>query len=159
MLRIVPAYIQHKSSKAQKLNKRNWNTSHIFLIQIFLIHLQERALHYVDGVDGDVEIADGIKLVETEKPESNGRSLNDVQLPADAEEREAEIDSLLVDRVARFLGSHTLQFKVTKDSINDMQRSLEEGKSSHFLSIFMKKILPNKLSNVTLTARKMKMLL
>lgn len=118
--------------------------------------MQERALHYVDGVDGDVEIADGIKLVETEKPESNGRSLNDVQLPADAEEREAEIDSLLVDRVARFLGSHTLQFKVTKDSINDMQRSLEEGKSSHFLSIFMKKILPNKLSNVTLTARKMK---
>jgi len=31
-----------------------------------------------------------------------------------------------VERVARFFGTHTLQFKVPKDSIQDMQRALEE---------------------------------
>lgn len=55
--------------------------------------------------------------------------MNDVQLSDDEETREQEVDSLLVDGVARFLGSHTLQFKVPKDSIKDVQRSLEEGKS------------------------------
>jgi Protein of unknown function (DUF1676) len=64
--------------------------------------------------------------VQTEET-SQGRSLNDIQLSDDEETREGEVDSLLVDRVARFLGSHTLQFKVPKDSIKDVQRSLEEG--------------------------------
>ena len=81
----------------------------------------------VDTTEGDFEISEGIKLVQTEET-SQGRSLNDVELSDDEETREGEVDSLLVDRVARFLGSHTLQFKVPKDSIKDVQRSLEEGK-------------------------------
>lgn len=56
-----------------------------------------------------------------------GRSLSDVELPENVEARESQVDSLLADRVARFLGTHTLQFKVPKDSIEEMQRSLEEG--------------------------------
>lgn len=90
--------------------------------------LQERALQLVDKTEGDFEISEGINLVQTEE-QSQGRSLNDVQLSDDEETREQEVDSLLVDGVARFLGSHTLQFKVPKDSIKDVQRSLEEGKS------------------------------
>lgn len=58
---------------------------------------------------------------------NQGRSINDVSLPAEPEARELEVDSLLVDRVARFLATHTLQFKVPKDSIEDLQSSLEEG--------------------------------
>lgn len=88
--------------------------------------MQERALHYVDQSEGDIEVAEGIKLVQTEQP-AQGRSLNEISLPTETEARENEVDSLLADRVARFLGSHTLQFKVPKDSIQDMQRSLEEG--------------------------------
>jgi pantothenate kinase len=91
------------------------------------LNLQERALHYMDAAQGDIEVVEGINLVQTEAQPTGGRSLNDVDLPVDVEEREAEIDSLLVDRVARFLQSHTLQFKVSKDSIQDMQRSLDEG--------------------------------
>ncbi|XP_065088814.1 uncharacterized protein Osi9 [Ochlerotatus camptorhynchus] len=90
--------------------------------------VKERALQYVEGVQGDIEITEGIKLVETEKPQAQGRSLNEIDLPAEPEARESEIDSLLVDRAARFLGSHTLQFKVPKDSIEDMQRSLDEAR-------------------------------
>lgn len=58
---------------------------------------------------------------------SGGRSLSDVELPENVDAREGQVDSLLADRIARFLGTHTLQFKVPKDSIEDMQRSLEEG--------------------------------
>lgn len=57
-----------------------------------------------------------------------GRSLSNVDLSENVEARETQVDSLLADRVARFLGTHTLQFKVPKDSIEDMQRSLEEGR-------------------------------
>jgi hypothetical protein len=89
--------------------------------------LKERALHYVDQTNGDVQLADGVQLIETEQP-TQGRSMSEINLPVEPEARENEVDSLLVDRVARFLGSHTLQFKIPKDSIQDMQRSLEEAR-------------------------------
>jgi len=72
-----------------------------------------------------VRLTEGIALVKTDDIPV-GRSLNDVALPEEAEARESEVDSLLVERVARFFGTHTLQFKVPKDSIQDMQRALEE---------------------------------
>lgn len=83
----------------------------------------------MDETEGDFTITEGINLVQTEE-QSQARSLDDVQLSDDEETREQEVDSLLVDRVSRFLGSHTLQFKIPKDSIKDVQRSLEEGNRS-----------------------------
>lgn len=93
--------------------------------EIFFI-TQERALHYIEQNNGDIEITDGIRLVQTEQV-ATGRALSENELSVDEDTRESEIDSLIVDRIARFLGSHTLQFKVPKESIHDMQRSLEEG--------------------------------
>ncbi|XP_052843827.1 uncharacterized protein LOC128257061 [Drosophila gunungcola] len=89
--------------------------------------MKERALHYFDTENGDVRLTEGIALVKTDEIPV-GRSLNDMQLPEEVEAREAEVDSLLVERVARFFGTHTLQFKVPKDSIQDMQRALEESR-------------------------------
>lgn len=66
-------------------------------------------------------------MVKAEGAVATGRSFTENELPVEPEQREAEIDSLIVDRVARFLSSHTLQFRLPKDSIRDMQRSLEEG--------------------------------
>lgn len=83
-------------------------------------------------MDGDINVSEGITLVQTEPLQvKGGRSLSDVELPENVEARESQVDSLLTDRVARFLGTHTLQFKVPKDSIEDMQRSLEEGEFRH----------------------------
>lgn len=48
-------------------------------------------------------------------------------LPADQEEKDSQVESLLVDRVARFLSSHTLQLKVPEESISEMKKSLDEG--------------------------------
>lgn len=96
-------------------------------MQSLIFVFQERALHYVDNVNGDVKIGEGISIIQTEPIPDGGRSLNDINLSENGEAREGQVDSLLADRVARFLGSHTLQFKVPKDSIEDMQRSLDEG--------------------------------
>lgn len=84
-------------------------------------------MHYVNDVNGDIQIGEGITLVQTEQAPTGGRQLSDIELSENVEARESQIDSLLADRVARFLGTHTLQFKVPKDSIEEMQRSLEEG--------------------------------
>lgn len=84
-------------------------------------------MHYVDAPLGDVKIGEGITLLQTEAVQQ-GRSISEINLPDESEARENEVDTLLVDRLARFLGSHTLQFKVPKDAIEDMQRSMDEGK-------------------------------
>ncbi|XP_013100096.1 uncharacterized protein LOC106082251 [Stomoxys calcitrans] len=89
--------------------------------------LKERALHYFDTENGDVKLTEGIALVKTDDIPV-GRSLNEISLPEENEARENEVDSLLVERIARFFGTHTLQFKVPKDSIQDMQRALEESR-------------------------------
>lgn len=83
----------------------------------------------MDAPVGDLKIGDGITLLQTEAAPLHeaGRSLKDIKLPVESEARELEVDTLLVDRLARFLGTHTLQFKVPRDAIEDMQRSLEEG--------------------------------
>lgn len=95
----------------------------------FRIKFQERALRFVDGINGDYEVSEGISLVQS--PESSrqqgARALKDESLSAEPAVRENQIEGLLVDRVARFLEGHTLQFKVPKDSIDEMKRSMEEG--------------------------------
>lgn len=94
-----------------------------------LLCAKERALHYVDNANGDIQVGEGITLVETEpNTAQGGRQLSEMNLPSNSEARESQIDSLLAERVARFLGTHTLQFKVPKDSIEEMQRSLEEAR-------------------------------
>lgn len=85
-------------------------------------------------MNGDVKIGEGISIIQTEPIPEGGRSLNDINLSENGEAREGQVDSLLADRIARFLGTHTLQFKVPKDSIEDMQRSLDEGNLSNFVS-------------------------
>lgn len=42
-------------------------------------------------------------------------------------ERENVVDNLLVDRLARFLGTYTIQFRVPKTTLDDVKQSVEEG--------------------------------
>lgn len=106
--------------------------------------LKMRALQYVDHAlrkPENIEVADGVVLVKSEPVESsrglNGRSLSESELdesPVSNEvEKDAQVENLLLDRVARFLESHTLQLKVPESSISDMRRSLDEGKPTSFI--------------------------
>jgi hypothetical protein len=102
--------------------------------------LKMRALTFVDRAlrrPGDLELVDGVSLVRTQdgldvSREMNGRALSeaelDASLPKNTEEREAEVETLLVDRVAKFLQSHTLQLKVPDSAISEVRKTLDEGK-------------------------------
>jgi hypothetical protein len=108
--------------------------------------LKMRALTFVDRAlrkPGDLELVDGVSLVRTQdgvdfSRELNGRTLSeaelDASLPKNADERDAQVETLLVDRVAKFLQSHTLQLKVPDSTISEVRRTLDEGKC--FISSF-----------------------
>lgn len=93
-------------------------------------HPQERALRFVDNLNGDVEVSEGISLVAapTSSRQAGARSLEE-PLSEDATVRENQVEGRLVDRMARFLEEHTLTFKIPKDSIDEMKRSMDEGKN------------------------------
>jgi hypothetical protein len=111
--------------------------------------LKMRALTLVDRAlrrPGDLELVDGVSLVRTQdgvdvSREMNGRSLSeaelDASLPKNAEERDAQVETLLVERVARFLQSHTLQLKVPDSAISEVRKTLDEGKYFRFLTSFL----------------------
>lgn len=105
--------------------------------------LKMRALQYVDRAlrkSDSIDVLDGVSLVKSESVESsrglNGRSLSeselDDSLAKDDDEKDTQVENLLLDRVARFLESHTLQLKVPESSISSMRRSLDEGKNARF---------------------------
>ena len=99
--------------------------------------LKMRALTFVDRAlrkPGGVELYDGVSLISSQDEYSrglNGRALSeaelDASLPKNAEEKDAQVENLLVDRVAKFLQTHTLQFKVPDSAITEVQKTLEEG--------------------------------
>nr|CAD7588427.1 unnamed protein product [Timema genevievae] len=103
--------------------------------------LKMRALTFVDRAlrrSDALEILDGVSLVQAQgkgedvSREVNGRALSeaelDASLPKDVEERDAQVETLLVDRVARFLQSHTLQLKVPDSAITEVRKSLDEAR-------------------------------
>jgi hypothetical protein len=106
--------------------------------------LKMRALTFVDRAlrrPGDVELLDGVSLVRAQdgldvSRELNGRALSeaelDASLPKNADEKDAQVETLLVDRVAKFLQSHTLQLKVPDSAISEVKKTLDEGKSNPF---------------------------
>ncbi|XP_071441026.1 uncharacterized protein [Hetaerina americana] len=105
----------------------------------FLYCLKMRALTFVDGAlraPGDMSLSEGVTLVRSGADEGGraayGRALTEEELeaslPRGQDERDSTVESLLVDRVARFLKSHTLQLKFPDSSISELRQSVEEGR-------------------------------
>ncbi|XP_046668582.1 uncharacterized protein LOC124359683 [Homalodisca vitripennis] len=128
-----------------------------------LLCIKMRALTFVDRAlrrPEDISLVDGVKLVRTDtgdvSRELNGRALSeaelDASLPKDAEDRDAQVETMLVDRVARFLESHTLQLKVPDSSISDIRKSLDEarGKKKKAAKILLPLLLLLKLKAAAL---------
>lgn len=106
--------------------------------EIFLC-MKMRALTFVDRAlrKPEISILEGVSLVKNENDQESVRSLGaralseselDNTLPQNEEEKDSQVENLLVDRVARFLSSHTLQVKVPDSSISEMRRSLDEAR-------------------------------
>lgn len=100
-------------------------------LKIKALKLADRALKI-----NTLPIFDGLNVVRNE--EADARSMNAVDfdenaLPVNAEEKESALDNLLVDRVARFLKTHSLQFSLPT-MLGIPEDSTQEG------NIFKKKV-------------------
>ncbi|XP_063389516.1 uncharacterized protein LOC134675231 [Cydia fagiglandana] len=89
--------------------------------------LKERALKYVENLATarEVNIADGISLLGSGSPRS-ARSFE--PLPEDPAARENQVETRLLDAAADFLENHVIQLRMPKSTVEDVKRSLEEGR-------------------------------
>ncbi|XP_072935275.1 uncharacterized protein [Epargyreus clarus] len=89
--------------------------------------IKERALRYAENVAAarEINITDGITLLGTGSSRSS-RSLE--PLSEEPRARESQVETRLVDAAADILDSHVIQFRVPKSTVEDMKRSLEEGR-------------------------------
>ncbi|KAK6621953.1 hypothetical protein RUM44_001760 [Polyplax serrata] len=101
--------------------------------------LKMRALTFVDRAlrKNEISITDGVRLVRSEQAQESMRSLGaralsenelDNTLSKNEEEKDSQVESLLVDRIARFFQTHILQFQVPDSSINEVRKSLDEAR-------------------------------
>ncbi|XP_069681129.1 uncharacterized protein Osi11 [Periplaneta americana] len=103
--------------------------------------LKLKALKFADRAlkVKNIPIVDGMALVKKDDEEGSrqmkelSEDVNEESLPVDPEKRQEALDDFLLDRVSRFLKSHTLQFSVPK-FISELDESfgendtLEEGR-------------------------------
>lgn len=106
--------------------------SEIFADFYFLF--QERALIYLDNISGTIEIADGVTLrdIDTEKHEI--QNVSKPSLPEEPRARETAIDSLLMDRVTKFLSTHKLEFKIPKNTVSESSREIDADEGVYLLN-------------------------
>lgn len=82
----------------------------------------------------ELPITDYLSLVKEDKAETTNEMDNEVleaTLPRSLEEKEKRLDEIIADKIFNFLASRSFQFKLS--GIKDIQRSLQEGKSSFLL--------------------------
>ncbi|GLV32669.1 Osiris 9 [Carabus blaptoides fortunei] len=93
--------------------------------------VKERTVKFLDTVTGNLEITEGVTLKEIEQNDESKSDYPEIQtLSENARSSESSIDNLLINRVAKFLGSRTLKFKIPNNTVEEMKRSLdsEEGR-------------------------------
>ena len=106
--------------------------------------LKLRALKFADRAlrSDSVQVADGINIVRTlrKAEDGSGRDLNlepipevnEAVLPTDPEEKQDKLNEMLLDRMARFLQTHSMQFDMPRlvDDISQLfdDHPVEQGK-------------------------------
>ncbi|CAH2059518.1 unnamed protein product, partial [Iphiclides podalirius] len=89
--------------------------------------LKERALKYAENLAAarEVNIADGISLIGT----GSSRSARSFEpLAEEPRARESQVETRLLDAALDFLDNHVIQLRVPKGAVEDVKRSLEEGR-------------------------------
>jgi hypothetical protein len=106
--------------------------------------LKLRAIKFADRTlrSDSIQVADGISIVRTlpKAEDSSGRDLNlepipevnEAVLPTDPEEKEDKLNEMLLDRMARFLQTHSIRFDMPRlvDEISQLfdVHPVEKGK-------------------------------
>jgi hypothetical protein len=96
----------------------------------FVTCLKLRALKFADRVlrSDSVQVIDGINIVKSKATDRNGRKVNfqplpevnEAVLPSDPEQKQDTLNEMMIERLARFFQTHSVQF--------DMSRLMVESK-------------------------------
>ncbi|KPJ20273.1 hypothetical protein RR48_04871 [Papilio machaon] len=89
--------------------------------------LKERALKYAENLAAarEVSITDGISLIGT----GSSRSARSFEpLSEEPRARENQVEGRLIDTALDFFENHVIQLRVPKGAVEDVKRSLEEGR-------------------------------
>ncbi|XP_067007007.1 uncharacterized protein [Anabrus simplex] len=92
----------------------------------------------------NIDLMDGVSLVKTSEAEASGRALvteNDVQNSLDQEpsQKTARLIDMIFEAAARFLKTHSIQFRLPQAVPEQIQRALDEGRGKKKI---LKTLLP-----------------
>jgi hypothetical protein len=129
----INSYEEHSddnSASASKVVYRAYEQCERVKFGDVLTCLKLRALKFADRVLGSdaIQVVDGINIVKTSPKvqDRNGRQLNldpipevnEAVLPTDPEDKQHKLNDMLIERLARFVQTHSVQF--------DMPRLMDE---------------------------------
>ncbi|XP_072391626.1 uncharacterized protein Osi9 isoform X2 [Diabrotica undecimpunctata] len=102
--------------------------------------IKERAVRYIDSLPNYMDLGSGLKIKSSE-PERISRHATISSLPDEHRAREDALDNLLFERFSEFMKSHTFEYKVPDDTINDLNKSVEEGRKKKGGGMKMKSMM------------------
>lgn len=96
--------------------------------------LKKKAIAFIDRVNrfDAVNISDGLRITRNNDTPINTSTLTESDLeqmlPRSAADREETLTNMLIERVAQFFSSRTVQVALPKLSATELGRELEEGR-------------------------------
>lgn len=85
-------------------------------------------LHYLELLPDSFELGGIVKIKRLEEGNSTGRQNAAPALPDEPRARENALDGVLMDKVADFVGGHSIEFKLPQETIGEIKNDfVEEG--------------------------------
>lgn len=106
-------------------------------------------LKYIDQLPESFEVTSVVKIKRNQQ-QMNATSQRQQleELPEEPRARENALDRMLMNRVMDFVGSHSIEFRMPRETVGEMKRSIEEearkkkgkkgGMSTLFLMFYLK---------------------
>lgn len=106
-------------------------------------------LKYIDQLPDTFEITGVVKIKRNEQQRNQTTQHQQLNgLPEEPRARENALDRILMNRIVDFVGSHSVEFRVPREAVGEMKRSMEEegrkkkgkkgGMSALFLMFYLK---------------------
>lgn len=80
-------------------------------------------LKYIDQLPETLEIRGVVKI---KRQEHLNQTARPDELPEEPRAREIALDRILTNRIMDFVSSHSVEFRIPRETVNAMRRSLEE---------------------------------
>lgn len=89
----------------------------------------------MDMLPDSFELAGIVKIKRLENHNTTARPNDRSSLPEEARARENALDDMIMDRLMEFVGTHTIEIKIPKETIGELKEPFEEeGKHNSLIS-------------------------